>query len=192
PLAGLILSPATPPGLRGLLLWFAAPFVANAFLIRDPKTHFYTMDAGAALLIGMAIAQLVGWLRVRRVAWAWAPLALGGAALLALAAPYAYLVFVRQSPEDRIVFPAARPAVCRASYGDTLPRDGGYFGFPHRAGWKVIGELYRRGVLRGSFESNEDYLMTLWYLGGEPRCGVNPDYYFLSAAPMDLVKLPVD
>jgi Dolichyl-phosphate-mannose-protein mannosyltransferase len=192
PIAGLVLSPATPPALRAPLLWFAVPFVANAFLIRDPKTHFYTMDAGAALLIGLAIQQLAGWLRARRLAVAQAPLVLGGAALLALAAPYAYLVFVRQSPEYRIVFPAARPAIYRASYGDTLPRDAGYFGFPHRAGWKVIGELYRQGVLHGSFESNEDYLMTLWYLGREPRCGRDPDYYFLSEAPMDLVKLPVD
>jgi 4-amino-4-deoxy-L-arabinose transferase-like glycosyltransferase len=192
PIAGLMLSPATPPALRALLLWFAAPFVANGFLIDDPKTHFYTMDAGAALLIGLAIEQLTRWLRERRLAVALAPLALGGAALVALAAPYAYLVFVRQSPEYRIVFPAARPAIYRASYGDTLPRDAGYFGFPHRAGWKVIGELYRQGTLQGSFESNEDYLMTLWYLGREPRCGRDPNYYFLSDAPMDLVKLPVE
>jgi hypothetical protein len=192
PIAGLVLSPATPPALRALLLWFAAPFVANGFLIDDPKTHFYTMDAGAALLIGLAIEQLAGWLLARRQAIALAPLALGGGALLALAAPYTYLVFVRQSPEYRIVFPAARPAIYRASYGDTLPRDAGYFGFPHRAGWKVIGELYRQGVLQGSFESNEDYTMTLWYLGREPRCGRDPNYYFLSEAPMDLVKLPVE
>jgi hypothetical protein len=192
PIAGLVVSPATPPALRALLLWFAAPFVANGFLIDDPKTHFYTMDAGAALLIGLAIEQLAGWLRARRLTIALAPLALGGAALLALAAPYAYLVFVRQSPEYRIVFPTARPAIYRASYGDTLPRDAGYFGFPHRAGWKVIGELYRQGVLQGSFESNEDYTMTLWYLGRQPRCERDPSYYFLSEAPMDLVKLPVE
>ena len=49
PLAGLILSPATPPPLRTLLIWFAAPFIAESFLIDDPKTHFYTMDAAAAL-----------------------------------------------------------------------------------------------------------------------------------------------
>jgi len=103
-----------------------------------------------------------------------------------------YLVFIRQAPEYRIVFPSARPDIYRASYGDTLPRDAGYFGFPHRAGWKVIGQLYREGVLRGDFESNEDYLITLWYLGREPRCGQAPQYYFLSAAPLDLVKLPVE
>jgi hypothetical protein len=47
-------------------------------------------------------------------------------------------------------------------------------------------------VLRGDFESNEDYLITLWYLGRVPRCEQEPEYYFLSAAPLDLVKLPVD
>jgi 4-amino-4-deoxy-L-arabinose transferase-like glycosyltransferase len=192
PLAGLLLSPATPPPLRALLIWFAAPFMAESFLIDDPKTHFYTMDAAAALLIGAAIAQLAVWLRARRLRWAWAPLALAGAALVGLAVPYLYLVFIRQSPEYRIIFPAARPDIYRASYGDTLPRDAGYFGFPHRAGWKVIGQLYRDGTLQGDFESNEDYLITLWYLGRQPRCGQAPAYYFLSSAPIDLVKLPVE
>jgi hypothetical protein len=168
------------------------PFIANSFLIADPKTHFYTMDAAAALLIALASAQLLGWLRTRRLAWLGAPVALAGAALLALAVPYLYLVFVRQTPEYRIVFPAARPDIYRASYGDTLPRNAGYFGFPHRAGWKVIGELYRQGVLRGNFESNEDYLITLWYLGRVSRCDRAPEYYFLAHAPLDLVKVPAE
>ncbi|MFL5801213.1 MAG: glycosyltransferase family 39 protein [Roseiflexaceae bacterium] len=191
PLVALALSPAAPPALRVLVLWFSLPFVAESFLIGDPKTHFYTIDAAAALLIGLGCAQLLGWLRTRRLAWLGAPVALGGAALLALPTPYLYLVFVRQTPEYRIVFPAARPDIYRASYGDTLPRDAGYFGFPHRAGWRVIGELYRQGVLRGNFESNEDYLITLWYLGRVPRCDRAPEYYFLARSPLDLVKLPL-
>jgi 2-oxoglutarate ferredoxin oxidoreductase subunit alpha len=34
---------------------------------------------------------------------------------------------VRQSPEYRLVFPAARPAIYQAVYGDQLPTKGGYF-----------------------------------------------------------------
>jgi 4-amino-4-deoxy-L-arabinose transferase-like glycosyltransferase len=191
PLAALILSPAVPPALRTLVIWFSIPFVAEAFLIVDPKTHFYMMDAAAALLIGLALAQLSRWLRERRLARGLVPLALGGVGLLALAVPYLYLVFVRQAPEYWNVFPTARPEIYRATYGDTLPANAGYFGLPHRAGWKVIGELYREGVLRGTFESNEDYSMTLWYLGPTPRCDHQPDYYFLSQAPLDPVKVPV-
>jgi len=190
PIAGIVLSPVTPPALRTLILWFGTPFIAESFLIADPKTHFYTMDAAAALLIGLAVAQLVYWLRMHRLAWLQAPIALGGAGLLFVTVPYLYLVFVRQTPEYRIVFPAARPAIYQASYRDKLPVNGGFFGFPHRAGWKVIGELYRQGVLQGDFESNEDYLMTLWYLGRVPRCDRDPAYYFLSRSPLDLVKVP--
>ncbi len=154
-------------------------------------THFYTMDAAAALLIGLAVAQLAVRLR-GRVAWLAAPLALAGAALMLLAAPYLYIVFVRQAPEYRHVFPAARPAIYRASYGDQLPTKDGYFGFPHRAGWKVIGQLYDQGVLHGNFDSNEDYLITHWYSRKSSRCDQRPDYYRLARTPLDPIKVPSD
>jgi 4-amino-4-deoxy-L-arabinose transferase-like glycosyltransferase len=192
PLLALALSPAAPPALRVLLLWFSVPFIAETFVIADPKTHFYTMDAAAALLLGLAGAQLWGWFSARRLMVVKVAFALGAAALLALATPYQYILFVRQSPEYQLTFPAARPDLYRAGYGDTLPRNAGYFGFPHRAGWRVIGELYREGVLRGNFESNEDYLITLWYLGRVPRCDRAPDYYFLARSPLDYAKVPLE
>ncbi len=176
PLAGLLLAPGTPAGLRVLLLWFGTAFLAQAFLIVNPKTHFYTIDIAGALLIGLALTQLVGWLRTRR-AWLIALPAAGGVALLLLALPYMYLVYIRPEPEYWTVFPEARPAIYRAGYGDQLP-NGGYFGFPRRAGWKVIGDLYRQGVLRGDYESNEKELITGWYTRGTLRCRQEPDYYF--------------
>jgi 4-amino-4-deoxy-L-arabinose transferase-like glycosyltransferase len=176
PLAGLLLAPGTPAGLRVLLLWFGAAFVAQAFLIVNPKTHFYTIDTAAALLIGLALTQLVGWLQRQR-AWLLRPLAAGGGVLLLLAIPYMYLVYIRPEPEYWTVFPAARPALYRASYGDQLP-NGAYFGFPRRAGWKVIGDLYRQGVLQGDYASNEKELITGWYTRGTLRCWQEPDYYF--------------
>jgi hypothetical protein len=180
PLLGLLLAPATPAALRALLLWFAAPFVAMAFFIAVPNTHFYTLDAAAALLVALALAQLLAW----SSAQPWGGLlrgllALAGAVLLLLAVPYMYLVYLRQYPEYQRSFPAARPAIYRASYGDALP-DGGYFGFPHRDGWKVAGELYRRGVLEGVYASNQKARMTTWYLPEATRCGAAPAYYLLA------------
>jgi hypothetical protein len=191
PIAGLVLAPATPAPLRALVLWFGAAFLAEAFLIANPMTHFYTMDAAAALLIGLAVALLAARLH-GRPAWLKAPLALAGAALLLLATPYLYIVFVRQTPEYRHVFPAARPAIYQAIYGEQLPAKDGYFGFPHRAGWKVIGQLYDQGVLHGNFDSNEDYLITHWYSRKSSRCDQRPDYYFLARTPLDPVKVPID
>jgi len=192
PLAGLALSPATPLSLRILVLWFAPPFLAESFLFGHPSTHFYTIDAAAALLVGLAIAQLAQWLRARGLVRLQIPLLGYGVVLLLLAIPYMYIVFVRQMPEYRLVFPAARPAIYRASYQDKLPKDASYFGFPHLAGWKVVGELYRQGILRGSFESNEDYLITHWYTHKAPVCAEDPDYYFLAQRPLDRNRVPME
>ncbi|HEX9370918.1 MAG TPA: glycosyltransferase family 39 protein [Roseiflexaceae bacterium] len=192
PLAGLALSPATPPALRTLVLWFGAPFLAEAFLIARPFTHFYGMDPPAALLIGLAAVRLAQWLVARRLRWLTAPLALAGAGLLALAAPYMYIVFVRPTPEYQGVFPAARPAIYRASYGDQLPGRSGYFGFPHRSGWKVIGDLYQQGALRGDYSSNEEEPITRWYTRSADRCEREPAYYFVATRPNDPNKIPLD
>jgi hypothetical protein len=174
------------------VLWFAPAFLAEAFLFGHPSTHFYTIDAAAALLVGLAIAELAQWLRARGLARLQDPLVGLGIVLLLLAIPYMYIVFVRQMPEYRLVFPAARPAIYRASYQDKLPKDASYFGFPHRAGWKVIGELYRQGILRGSFESNEDFLITHWYTRKAPVCADDPDYYFLAQRPLDPNRVPME
>jgi hypothetical protein len=193
PLAALILSPATPLSLRVLLLWFAPPFLAESFLISDPRTHFYTMDTAAALLIGLALAQFVAWLHSRpRLAWVRIPLAAGGAGLLTLATVYMVLVFVRQMPEYKRTFPAARPDIYRASYGDDLP-GGGHYGHPHRDGWKAIGELYAQGVLQGTYYSNQMERISGWYTRGAFRCSQQPDYYFLGtwAAGESDMAIPV-
>ena len=73
-----------------------------------------------------------------------------------------------------------------------MPQKGGYYGFLHRGGWKVIGELYRQGVLQGDFNSNEDWLITHWYTRGVPSCSMDPAYYFLAHQPVDGLKPPID
>jgi 4-amino-4-deoxy-L-arabinose transferase-like glycosyltransferase len=179
PLAVLAGSPATPPALRMALIWFAVPFTAMSFVIEVPNTHYYTMDAAAALLIAWALVQGWQWLAARRQRWAQRALLLVGVCLLLLTLPYLAVLYVRQEPEYQRSFPAARAPLYRAGYGDSLPT-GGYFGFPHRDGWKVIGELYRRGELEGSYSSNQKERLTAWYTRGAPRCSDNPDYYFLA------------
>jgi hypothetical protein len=182
PLAALIVARATPMPLRVLLLWFTPPFLTMSFLIARPNTHFYAMSCAAALLIAWAVVQLIGWLRCQQRRWLapllLTPLLLGGVVLVLLTLPYLSIVYVRQVPEYRRTFPDARPGIYLAGYGDTLPEDGSYFGFTHRDGWKVIGELYRRGVLQGDYDSNQKSLVTGWYTRGAFRCGHDPAYYF--------------
>jgi 4-amino-4-deoxy-L-arabinose transferase-like glycosyltransferase len=187
PLAWLALLPATPAALRVLVLWFAAPFVAMAFLIAEPRTHFYAMIPAAALLVALAVVQAVQWLRARRWRWALALLAGGSAALVLLALPYLYIAFLRPNPEYLRDFPRSRPAIYRASYGDRLPTDAGYFAFPQRDGWKVAGMLYRQGVLRGSYGSNKKPLITGWYARDVYRCGSDPAYFLRARSQSSLL-----
>ncbi len=186
PLLALCLAPRLRPGMRALLIWLAAPLLANGFLLADPRTHFYTLHVPATLLAALAATRLFAWLRARpaRRPLAW-PLAGAGAALLALALPYAGLLFLRQEPEYERAFPATRVPLYAPPPAGTLADDG-YFGFPRRDGWKAAGELLRRGELRGTIGSNQELFIPGWYLRGQLMCGRDPDYFFtaLGARPL--------
>lgn len=178
PLLWLVVQPATPAGLRVLLLLWVPPFLAMTFLVGDPRTHFYTMHPGGALLVGAGGVLLVqALLTTSRPALRWLlpPLATAGVVVLLLTLPYLALLFLRQTPEYQRVFPAARPALYRSTYGDVRPR-GGYFGFPTRDGWKVAGVLFAQGQLAGSYDSNEKQHRTAWYTRGTFYCTDGPDY----------------
>jgi len=95
---------------------------------------------------------------------------------------YAQLLYLRQFPEYQRVFPAARPAWLEARYGDALP-EAGYFGFPHRDGWKAAAELFRSGALRGSYDTNQNRWLAGWYLQGlAAQCKGQPDLYLIAEA----------
>jgi hypothetical protein len=172
--------------LKALLLWFAAPFIAFSFFSYRPNTHFYVLHVAATLLCSYALVRLGEVLNVRP--WVrWAP-AVGVCAVTLLSFPYSYLLFLRQLPEYRFVYPRARSAWYWAPYGNKLPK-GAFFGFPHRSGWKAVGALYLSGTLKGSYSSNEEELITSWYLRGQPRDDNAPQNVFLVRLPNDPVPV---
>ncbi len=184
PLLGLCLAPAVPAHVRGVALWFAAALCAEAFLIAEPRTHFYTAHVPAALLVGLAIAHLPVGRRSSVVG------RLAATALLVGGGLYGQLVFLRQFPEYQRVFPAARPELLRARYGDTLP-EAGYFGFPHRDGWKVASELFRAGALQGSYDTNQNRWLAGWYLQGlATQCKGQPALYLIAEAEASVYYPP--
>ncbi|MEI6778537.1 MAG: glycosyltransferase family 39 protein, partial [Chloroflexales bacterium] len=174
--ASFCLLPFAPRGVAALALWFAVPFLAESFLIAEPRTHFYSAHPAAALIIGYGVAWLAGKVPSVNI-----PLRLGGVLWLAVSLSYAQLLYLRPFPEYQRSFPAARPAIMRASYGDKLP-EAGYFGFPHSDGWKAVAELYRAGVIVGSYDTNQNRWLVGWYLRNTPRCATNPDYYLIANA----------
>ncbi len=178
PLAGLCCLPGVPGSVRASALWFAAAWGAQAFLIAEPRTHFYAAHLPAALLAGLAAAALSAGRRpeaaLRRAPAALALLVLVGGAL------YGQLVYLRQLPEYQRSFPAARPDWLRGPYGDTLP-EAGYFGFPHRDGWKAAAELFRAGELQGRYDTNQNRWLAGWYLGGlATQCKGAPELYLIA------------
>jgi 4-amino-4-deoxy-L-arabinose transferase-like glycosyltransferase len=187
-LAALLLARATPLPLRVALLWWAPPFLLATFVVRKPGTHFYTGEPAAALLACLAFAQIV--LAAGRP-WLRRALAGAGVALVAFGAAYVATVYTRVQPEYKRVFPQARPALFAAPYGDTLP-DGGYFGFPYQAGWKAVGFLYERGLLGGTYDTNEEDLVTGWYMRGAPRCYWRPQFYLVAERVQDPHQIPLD
>jgi hypothetical protein len=177
PLLGLCAAPGAPAAVRAPAIWFATALCANAFVLAEPRTHFYAAHVPAALLVGLAVAPpwpgRLAALRPGLVAVA-AAVALAGGGL------YAQLVFLRQFPEYQRAFPAARPEWLRARYGDTLP-EAGYFGFPHRDGWKAAAELYRRGELRGAYATNQNRWLSAWYTrDAAAQCSGSPELYLIA------------
>jgi hypothetical protein len=187
PLAGLWLAPAVPAPVRAAALWFGVALCAEAFLIAEPRTHFYTAHVPAALLVGLALAKIADRSLPPQQGGAQLP----GVRTLALVVTlvllvggglYAQLLYLRQFPEYQRAFPAARPNLLRARYGDTLP-EAGYFGFPHRDGWKAVAELYRAGALQGSYDTNQNRWLAGWYVQGlAPQCKGRPDLYLIAEA----------
>jgi hypothetical protein len=178
PLLALCAAPAAPAGVRATALWLTAALGALAFLVAEPRTHFYAAHVPAVLLAGLAVATPAPRLarHIPRIA------AAAAALLLAGGGAYGQLVYLRQFPEYQRAFPAARPDLLRTVYGDTLP-EAGYFGFPRRDGWKAAAELYRSGLLAGGFDTNQNRWLAGWYMAGAAaQCKGGPAHYLSAEA----------
>jgi hypothetical protein len=109
---------------------------------------------------------------------------------MAVALAYLLIVFVNHTPEYRRTYPEHRLRFFWVPYGDEFPRVG-LFGFPYRAGWKVIGALYDQGVLSGHYATNETAHISSWYTRDRHRCESLPRYYFLARNVQDVKYVPM-
>jgi len=168
-----------------LLLWCAVPLLFFGFFTYRPNTHFYIQQVAVAIICALTLEKISSSLNINsfRLAARYSFLIV---ALIAV--PYLYYFYLQQEPELRFTYPKGRPTWYWAPYGGKLPK-GGFFGFPHRSGWKVISELYRNGTLSGSYSSNEEELITCWYLRGIPRDDLSPQNYFIVKVPNDPVPV---
>lgn len=176
PLLALILAPRLPAGLRAIVIWMAGALAAHAFLIVDPRTHFYTMHLPAWLLVAWGAGQLWDMPVPRLVRPLRAALAASATTLVALGLAYSGMTLLRPWPEYERAFPATLIPFFRPPGGEQLPDDG-LFGFPARDGWKAAAVLFQQGVLRGSYDTNQELFTPGWYLRGQFKCQRDPDYF---------------
>jgi len=169
---------------QALIGWLAVPFWGYNFVVALGLTHIYTTAPAWALLAARGGLLLPAARRTR-----FANL-LAGALFLA-SSLFLWNAFARPQVEYRQNYPAANLPLFWTPYS-TLP-SAGFFGFPHRAGWKAVGQKIAAGELPGDYGSNEEPDITTWYTRGAPRaCDPQPEYYFLASDLIDPAPIPTD
>lgn len=189
PFAVLLLDRNCPPPRKVFLLWTWVGLTVLGCFFARPNTHFYVVHCANAALIGLFLAQIMHLPVFQRRAILRFGLCALLAGVAALSANYIRVAYLTPGIEYRFAYAKVRPFLFPDSFREGLPA-GAYFGFQHRSGWKTIGALVQDGTLRGSYDSNEEDLITVWYTRGMQRSAENPDYYFIAARAKDPVKVP--
>ena len=171
---------------QGAWVWFGLPFLMYAFWFADPRTHVYIVFPGAALLCGAELERV--WPALKAGRWVVSGV---GAGVLLVSSVYLYVAFVSHTPEYKRTYPQHRIGWFWMPTGDSFPKTG-LFGFPYRAGWKVVGALYASGVLQGDYTSNEEALITNWYVRQPYACDNNSRYFFTAENVQDVHDVTFD
>ena len=178
-------------GVKKIAAWlyFLAPLGFYLFVVVDPRTHIYTFYPGAAILAGAAVVKGWRWLRARRRTLARIGVGLWAAWYL-LCAGYIAMAFVSHRPEYKREWPASRHPLYPVPFADDELPPYGHFGFPYRAGWKAVAQLFAEGALDGTYASNEEPEITTWYVreGARTMCG-QPDYYIVAENVQDEIAI---
>jgi 4-amino-4-deoxy-L-arabinose transferase-like glycosyltransferase len=190
-LTAILLSRRSSAPSRAAWLWFGAPFIFYYFLVQTPRTHVLNAFPAATLLAALALDYLLHLvpspLRHSPFAIRYSPLL----ALFLFLAYYPCLMFVQHAPEIKRTWPAHRPALYWRPDVE-LPHDG-YFGFPYRAGWKVVGLMIKEGALSGVYASNEEQEVAGWYTRGAERTYCpDPEWYLIAQNVQDEVPINWD
>jgi 4-amino-4-deoxy-L-arabinose transferase-like glycosyltransferase len=169
---------------QALVLWLAVPFLGYNFVVALGLTHIYTIVPAWSALAALGIYFLS-----HRVSWRWLSIGLTGAAVLQTI--FLWQVFIQHDAPYRRDYPKNNPTLFWTPYNSAPAA--GFFGFPHRAGWKTIGQKITDGTLTGDYGSNEEQDVTAWYTRGAVRaCDTRPEFYFLAADLVDPVDVPRD
>jgi hypothetical protein len=167
-------------------LYFAVPALFYLLLVRDPRTHVYTIFPGAAVLA--AVGLVVVWRAIRARAGTRIPqlAAVLGAAWLLVVILYPVLLFVDTSVERQRTWAENRPLPGLYITTWHEPPEFGLFGFPHQAGWRALAS--RRAEIAMPYGSNEEPEIADWYMAQAPRTYCqNAETFMLAADAQDAI-----
>jgi hypothetical protein len=186
-LLGALLAPGQSVPRRAVWAWFGVPWLFYLFLADVPLTHVHVFFAAWAVLSGFGLTDAARWLaRQNRLVRLAAAVLAGGFYLVCTY--YPIMMFVDHTPEYRRTFPEFKRALYWTPY-EQIPEHG-LFGFPYRAGWKVVGYLRDAGTLVGSYDSNEELAITTYYTRQAPRASCpTPDVYITGVNVQDEVPI---
>jgi hypothetical protein len=164
-------------GRRLLLAWLAGPLLTHLLLVRVTWTHWREVFPALVLLVAASAVSLYSAWRARSIRMA---MGLVGALLLIATTHYVYVVWVQPWPEYQLTYPDQRHPLDWTSYD---ARDSGLFGWVHRHGYKVVGQLVATGQLPAEYTSNGYPGRLEWYLKKPWVC--EEDAELIVLAPLD-------
>ena len=144
-----------------LVSWFLAAFSFYFFVMKDPRTHIYV---SLIPLFAISAYGLVEFYRSIRINWV-KYLYLNVLTLsFVLICGVNFVIFVDKSPEypwwDKNFMGREIYRIKRVRH----EKIEGVFGFNNYRGWDQVADLYKRGCLTGSFNSNEKDSITYFYI----------------------------
>ena len=166
---------------RMLWLWFSIPMLIMLFFVALPRSHVYIFIIPWILLCGMVINR--GWQFLKN------RIGMRNASIIAvtivlLVTPifsyYAYWYFIDER-EVLATWSANHPEGFWTAFESPTVFDG-FFGFPHKRGWKAVSVLYQTGILNGTYDANSRNPVTVWYMHGTKRVSKNPSYFIWSGS----------
>lgn len=144
-----------------IITWFLGTYSFYFFIMKDPRTHVYVSILPLFILAGYGISKVYTMIQNNLVK---------SIALLLVILSFIFVsgvnwtIFVDKNPEypwydkDFLGWPIYRIERVRHQKKE------GAFGFNNYRGWEQIGDLFDRGCLVGSFNSNEKDSVTYFYI----------------------------
>ena len=197
----VVLALAADESLKIVLVWLAMYFVPYVYVVQAPHMHFYAFSMPLALLVGYGLYKLWTVLASRPAAagrprdWTTTqgrPYAGGagrGAGDVLRSGDLPRRRPAREPSAQWAVVQPEKPVPLHPTLHSGRP--GEYFGMPQKSGWRTVAALYRAGVLRGPYETNELYQKVDWYLRRLIRRPGENRYYFVSESPHRLQAGPL-